>query len=99
MAAAWIAERLLQRGFEAEDRRTADVVRRWTGIAPSLAGWGNSAAQLRRAGRGDEVDFVIGHVDDVALVCLCDGNAVGVELEEQRVGVGMGGAALERSGE
>jgi 2-phosphosulfolactate phosphatase len=73
MAAAWIAERLLDRGFEPEDRITADVVRRWTGIAPALAGWGNSAAELRRRGRGEEVDFVIAHVDDVDRACLCEG--------------------------
>jgi phosphosulfolactate phosphohydrolase-like enzyme len=65
MAAAWIAERLMREGFEPEDPRTSDIVRRWSGIPASLAGWGNSAAHLRRAGRGDEVDFVIGHVDDV----------------------------------
>lgn len=76
MAAAWIAERLLDLGFEAEDRITADVVRRWTGIAPALAGWGNSAAELRRQGRGEEVDFVIAHVDDVDRACLCEGREV-----------------------
>ena len=96
MAAAWIAERLLQRGFEAEDRRTADVVRRWTGIGPSLAGWGNSAAYLRRDGRGDEVDFVIGHVDDVALACLCEGSEVRLVGTGAEVGVG---APAERSAE
>jgi 2-phosphosulfolactate phosphatase len=72
MAAAWIAERLLDLGFEAEDRITADVVRRWSGIAPALAGWGNSAAELRRQGRSEEVDFVIAHVDDVDRACHCE---------------------------
>ena len=76
MAAAWIAERLLELGFAAEDRITADVVRRWTGIAPALAGWGNSAAELRGQGRNDEVDFVIAHVDDVDRACLCEGREV-----------------------
>jgi len=99
MAAAWIAERLLQRGFETEDRRTADLVRRWTGIAPSLAGWGNSAALLRREGRSEEVDFVIGHVDDLALVCLFEANDVRLELEDRRAEVGVRGASPERSGE
>jgi phosphosulfolactate phosphohydrolase-like enzyme len=76
MAAAWIAERLLGQGFEAEDPRTADIVRRWSGIPASLAGWGNSAAQLRRAGRGDEVDFVIGHLDDVRCSLVFHGREV-----------------------
>lgn len=76
MAAAWIAERLLDLGFAAEDRITADMVRRWTGIAPALAGWGNSAAELRRQGRNEEVDFVIAHVDDLDRACLCEGREV-----------------------
>ena len=76
MAAAWIAGRLVERGFETEDRRTADIVRRWSGIEPALAGWGNSAQQLRREGRGDEVAFVLAHVDDLDRPCLCEGNEV-----------------------
>jgi phosphosulfolactate phosphohydrolase-like enzyme len=76
MAAAWIAARLLDAGFEAEDRHTADVVRRWSGISPALAGWGNSAAQLRREGRGDDVDFVLAHVDDLERPCWCEGTRV-----------------------
>jgi 2-phosphosulfolactate phosphatase len=76
MAAAWIAGRLVDSGFEPEDRHTADVVRRWSGISPALAGWGNSAAALRREGRADEVEFVLGHVDDVPRPCRCEGNEV-----------------------
>jgi phosphosulfolactate phosphohydrolase-like enzyme len=76
MAAAWIAARLVGSGFEPEDRRTAEIVRRWSGIPPALAGWGNSAAQLRREGRGDEVEFVLSHVDDVDRACRYDGNEV-----------------------
>lgn len=76
MATAWIAARLLDAGFEAEDRHTAEVVRRWSGISPVLAGWGNSAAQLRREGRGDEVEFVLAHVDDIAQPCWCEGTRV-----------------------
>lgn len=93
MAAGWIAERLLGLGFEPEDRRTADTVRRWSGIPPSLAGWGNSAAGLRRAGRGDEVDFVIGHVDDVPCSLLCQGNEVCLEASPVAAAPGRGGWA------
>ena len=76
MAAAWIAGRLVENGFELEDRHTADIVRRWSGIQPALAGWGNSAAQLRREGRAGEVEFVLGHVDDVDRACVCEGSEV-----------------------
>ena len=91
MAAAWIAERLLGVGFEPEDRRTADAVRRWSGIPPSLAGWGNSAADLRRAGRDDEVEFVIGHVDDVPYSLLFQGHEVSLEAGPVGAAPGRGG--------
>jgi phosphosulfolactate phosphohydrolase-like enzyme len=79
MAAAWIAGQLLDRGFAPEDRHTADIVRRWSGISPALAGWGNSAAALRREGRGDEVEFVLAHVDDVDRPCRCEASEVRLE--------------------
>jgi phosphosulfolactate phosphohydrolase-like enzyme len=79
MAAAWIAGQLVGFGFEPEDRHTADIVRRWSGISPALAAWGNSAAQLRREGRGDEVEFVLAHVDDVDRPCRCEDREVWLE--------------------
>jgi phosphosulfolactate phosphohydrolase-like enzyme len=69
MAAAWIGVRLARDGFEPADRRTAALLQRWGDVDPSLAGWGNSAEALRRAGAGEDLEFVLGHVDDVALAC------------------------------
>ncbi|HXK10295.1 MAG TPA: 2-phosphosulfolactate phosphatase [Vicinamibacteria bacterium] len=88
MAAAWIAQRLVEQGFEAADRRTAEAIRRWSGISPALAGWGNSAAALRRAGRGDEVEFVLAHVDDLAQPCWAQGAEVqvGEAVDVRRAG-------------
>ena len=71
--------------------RTADIVRRWSGIPASLAGWGNSAAQLRRTGRGDEVDFVIGHLDDVRCSLVFQGREVRAEAAPVAAGRGPGG--------
>ena len=95
MAAAWIAGRLVDCGFEPEDRHTADIVRRWSGIAPALAGWGNSAAQLRREGRGDEVEFVLAHVDDVNRACRCEGNEVRLETVTEPVDAERGNEAMK----
>jgi phosphosulfolactate phosphohydrolase-like enzyme len=96
MAAAWIAERLLDLGFTAEDRITADMVRRWTGIEPALAGWGNSAAELRRRGRNEEVDFVIAHVDDVDRACVCEGREA--LFARGSVGAAASGGGRPRNG-
>lgn len=69
MAVAWIAEGLIARGFEAEDPRTRDLVRRWHGIEPTLAGWGNSAERLRQSGRTEDLELILSHVDDVGIAC------------------------------
>ena len=70
MAAAWLAQGLAAHGFEAEDLRTRDLIRRWAGIEPALAGWGNSAQRLRTVGREPDLDFVLRHVDDLAWPCV-----------------------------
>jgi phosphosulfolactate phosphohydrolase-like enzyme len=70
MAAAWIAVRMAGDGFEPADPRSAALIQRWRDIEPSLAGWGNSAELLRRAGRADDLDFVLRHQDDVDLPCF-----------------------------
>jgi phosphosulfolactate phosphohydrolase-like enzyme len=69
MAAAWVGVRLAREGFLPGDRRTGALLDRWRDIEPALAGWGNGAEGLRRAGAGEDLDFVLSHVDDVALAC------------------------------
>ena len=69
MAAAWLALRLEERGFDLEGRGTATEVARWGQPDVSLVGWSRSAERLRAQGRGEDVDFVLGHVDDLDVVC------------------------------
>ena len=69
MAAAWFTHRLMDRGFESDDINTSDLVKRWAEADISLAGWGKSAEYLRRLGQAEELDFVLGRVDDLGLVC------------------------------
>ena len=69
MAAAWLAARLNARGFALEGRDTVTEVERWGRPDVSLVGWSRSAERLRSDGRGEDVDFVLGHVDDLDLVC------------------------------
>jgi phosphosulfolactate phosphohydrolase-like enzyme len=69
MAAAALAVRFQQRGFELEGRNTADEVERWSVLDPSLVSLSRSAENLRARGRGADVDFVLGHVDDVNFAC------------------------------
>ena len=84
MTAAWLAIRLRQRGFELEDRNTVGEVQRWGGFDPSLIGLSRSAERLRSRGRGAEVDFVLGHVDDLDVVCFCAGHELSDLAAERR---------------
>ena len=69
MAASWLALRFHHRGFDFEGRNTVDEVERWGTFDPSLVGLSRSAESLRARGRGADVDFVLGHVDDVNVAC------------------------------
>jgi 2-phosphosulfolactate phosphatase len=71
MNAAWIAGRLLGKGFEPEDDSTAQLIERWSHSDVSLVGWGNSAETLRQNGQIEDLDFIMEHVDDTDLVCQC----------------------------
>ena len=68
MAAAWLAARLRARGFEIEGHDTATEVERWGAPDVALVGWSRGAERLRVRGRAADVDFVLGHVDDLDVV-------------------------------
>ena len=69
MAAAWLAQRFHHRGFELEGMNTVDEVGRWSTFDPSMVNLSRSAEYLRARGRSADVDFVLGHVDDVNVAC------------------------------
>ncbi len=85
LATARLAQGLLDHGYEAEDPFTADLVARWAKVGTGLVALGRSAEQLRRAGRPQDLDFVLGHVDDLGVACECVDGEVCLE-----------GAAAER---
>ena len=49
---------------------------RWAQADLSMLSLGRGADQLRRLGRGDEIDFVLRRVDDLALACSYRGGEV-----------------------
>jgi 2-phosphosulfolactate phosphatase len=69
IVAGSIARALLDQGFRPEDGHTADVAGRWGPADPALASLGKSAEQHRRAGRSEDIEFVLGHVDDLDTIC------------------------------
>jgi phosphosulfolactate phosphohydrolase-like enzyme len=72
MAAAFMARRLLDRGFEVDGLATRSQVDRWAGADVALLSWGKSAEELRTTGHHEDLDFVLGAVDDLPIVCRYD---------------------------
>lgn len=91
MAAARIARRLMDLGFECEDNATADLVSRWAEADLALAALGKSVADLRRWGRSEDADFILSHLDDLQTVCRYEEGAVrSVEAFPPRVHAAAG---------
>jgi phosphosulfolactate phosphohydrolase-like enzyme len=84
MATAWLATRLEGRDFELEGRNTIDEVGRWGSSDVSLIGLSRSAERLRGRGRGADVDFVLGHVNDLSMVCVFDAGEVHDPVAKRR---------------
>jgi len=76
MAAAWLATRLRDRGFELEGRNTLDEVERWGTVDVSLVGWSRAAERLRARGQAADVAFVLDHFDDLDVVGAYAGGEV-----------------------
>ena len=78
MCCAWVAEILAQAGYRPEDRQTADLIERWRGSPAVASQASESVAYLRRSNQVRDFDFIVGHVDDLDLVCQIEGNEVSV---------------------
>jgi 2-phosphosulfolactate phosphatase len=75
LCAAWIAQSLLDEGFQGTDA-VLELVERWRGVPVDAIEAGTSAAYLRASGQGEDLDFILGHVDDVPNVVVSDGREV-----------------------
>jgi 2-phosphosulfolactate phosphatase len=65
LCCAWIAEGLMWHGYQAENASTKERVNRWKN-APAAAGFvGHSVDYLRRTGQLRDLDFILGHLDDL----------------------------------
>lgn len=77
MCCAWVADLLLDFGYRAENEATATIVARWRGCRPDAWTRGNSAAYLHRSQQLDDLEFILGHIDDLeAVFTLRDGEVV-----------------------
>jgi 2-phosphosulfolactate phosphatase len=76
LCCAWIAERLLQHGYEPERSDTERLVERWSGSPPDVIGVSNSADYLRQTGQTEDLDFILAHVDDLSDVFRLEDNEI-----------------------
>jgi len=65
MCCAWIAEGLLKLGYVAADRRTEELVERWSGAPPDACLVSRSVIYLQQSGQLEDLDFILARVDDV----------------------------------
>lgn len=77
LCCAWIARRLLEAGWVPDGEPTSAVAERWA-AAPAEAFLGSrSSAYLRESGQERDLEFVLGHVDDLERVyAMRDGELV-----------------------
>jgi len=64
----WIAAALMNRGYLPGSVQTIDVVKRWRDAPPSACLCSRSVDFLKRTGRIRDLNFILGHIDDLPQV-------------------------------
>jgi 2-phosphosulfolactate phosphatase len=65
LCCAWLAERLLDVGYEPRDGRAQELVDHWKDAPIEAIMGSKSATYLRDTGQRDDLDFILAHVDDL----------------------------------
>lgn len=73
---AWLAARLMKKGYSAASRQTAAVVERWRDAPPDACLCSRSVDFLKRTGQLSDLDFILSHIDDLASVFTLAGGEV-----------------------
>ncbi len=68
MCCAWIAEKLVKKGYTAETPQTKEYIYRWSGKDPKEICSGNSAKYLIDSGQKPDLEFVLTHIDDLDII-------------------------------
>ena len=88
MGCAWLADLLFAAGYGPEDAETQRFVERWRGAPVTAFENSNSVAYLRETDQLRDVAFITGHVDDLDLVCVIDGNELRAIIPSDQPGAG-----------
>jgi 2-phosphosulfolactate phosphatase len=68
MGCAWIAQKLINLGYEPETQLTQGYIARWIGANAEEVRDGDSAKYLRKTEQLHDLEFVIKHIDDLDVV-------------------------------
>jgi len=68
MCCAWVAEKLIKAGYRAETPQTRQYIYRWNGVSPEEVRGGRSAEYLRNSQQEHDLEFILGHIDDLDIV-------------------------------
>ena len=73
MGCAYLGQKLIDAGYEPENKRTASIVKTWSKIDPREITHGRSAAYLKRSGQEHDLTFILDNFDDLDLVPIMAG--------------------------
>jgi 2-phosphosulfolactate phosphatase len=80
---AWIAAVLMAHGYLPENSQTASIVDLWRDATAAACLCSSSVAFLKRTGRLSDLDFILGHIDDLRAVFAVRNGEVKI-MEERR---------------
>jgi 2-phosphosulfolactate phosphatase len=83
LACAWIAALLVDAGYRPLGE-TAEIIHRWKSAPAETIVQGNSAAFLRRTGQLRDLEYILGHIDDVHTSFEMRGEELVSELTDVR---------------
>jgi 2-phosphosulfolactate phosphatase len=67
LCCAWIAEHLISAGYTAENNHTLALIRKWQDKPADAWLENQSASYLRSSGQAADLDFILRHIDDLAV--------------------------------
>jgi len=88
LAAARLGKLLRARGYSPNARNTVTAIQRWSEADTELIRLGRSAESLRLTEQGDDLEYIMSHVDDVDVACATTGaevHSAGSEVLSQTI--------------
>lgn len=65
---AWTAQKLVEAGYEIENKETEEIISRWADVNLEVVREGRSAKYLRDSGQAPDLEFILHYIDDLEVV-------------------------------